>query len=186
VSTFLSARLRTVRDRFRVTRLSGGGSVSVQQQHIPCASPCMAVHLDCFADVAWLSHAPRWGITPTTTISPPSPSSSRKEGDPAFRHASTSEHDVGHPLISLLDLIGHRPRGRGCNGREASPLHLVAPLSDVAALGASRPDRRLDFKQSSFTPIARVLRRAHLHVFGEPPRSRQAVVPFGFPRQVSR
>ena len=31
-------------------------------------------------------------------------------GDPTFRHDDTSEHDVGHPLISLLDLIGHRPR----------------------------------------------------------------------------
>src|SRR5258708_34477164 len=41
--------LRTVRDRFRVTRLCGGGLASVQPLHITCASPCKAVHLDCFA-----------------------------------------------------------------------------------------------------------------------------------------
>lgn len=38
-----------MRDRFRVTRLSGGSHAPVQPLHIPCASPCMAVHLDCFA-----------------------------------------------------------------------------------------------------------------------------------------
>jgi hypothetical protein len=48
------------------------------------------------------------GVTLTTTISAPSPSHSREDGDPVFHRYNPSEHDVGSPFISLLDLIGHR------------------------------------------------------------------------------
>ena len=48
-SPFPSVPLRTVRDRFRVTRLSGSCIPPVQQMHITCASPWEAVYLDCFA-----------------------------------------------------------------------------------------------------------------------------------------
>ena len=44
----------------------------------------------------------------------------------------------------------------------------------------------LDFKQSSFRHITRVLQGRALHVFGRSPLSRHAVVPLGFRRQVSR
>ncbi len=119
--TFPTSPLRTVRDRFRVTRLSGGIHAPVQPLHISCASPLAWPSTWTASPCAWLSHAPRWGMTPTTTISPPSPSSSRKEGDPAFRHDATSEHAVGHPLISLPGLIDHRPGQRGCERRESFP-----------------------------------------------------------------
>jgi hypothetical protein len=183
---FPSVPLRTVRDRFRVTRLSGGGLAPVQSSHITCASPYKTIHLDCFALCVAFPRSPvghhshdyyQSSVAIFLAEGRPSRVSSR-----CYVQAS----DVRHPLISLLDLIGHRPRWRGCIGREAFPLHIVASLSDVAAVGTSRPDWRLGFRQSSFTLIVRVLRRVHLHVFGEPPRSRHAFVPLGFPRQVSR
>src|SRR5260370_12927091 len=46
---FPSVPLRTVHDRFRVTRLSGGCFPPVQNTHISCSSPWEAVRLDRFA-----------------------------------------------------------------------------------------------------------------------------------------
>ena len=66
---------------------------------------------------------------------------------------------VGPPLISFLDLIGHRPWRRGCEGREPSPFaHHGTGIRRAAGGGTSRPDWRLGFRQSSLTRIVRVLR----------------------------
>ena len=100
--------LRTVRDRFRVTRLCGGGLASVQPLHITCASPWKVVHLDRFALyvafprslVGYHSHDYyRSSVAIFLSEGRRSRVSSRW-----YVRAT----DVGHPLISLLDLIGHR------------------------------------------------------------------------------
>jgi hypothetical protein len=108
-STFLSARPRTVRDRFRVTRLSGSSFAPVQHKHITCASPCKAVHLDCFALCVAFPRSPVGHDSHDYYQS--SVAISLAEG----RRSRVSSRwyvlatDVGHPLISLLDLIDHRP-----------------------------------------------------------------------------
>jgi hypothetical protein len=42
----------------------------------------------------------------------------------------------------------------------------------------------LEFKQSSFRHIARVLRHAAVHAFRQPPLYQHAIVPLGFRRKV--
>jgi len=107
---FPSVPLRTVRDRFRVTRLSGSGLAPVQPSHITCASPSKAVHLDCFAlRVAFprslVGHHSHDYYQSSVAISF---SGGRRSRVPSQWYVRAT--DVGHPLISLLDLIGHRPR----------------------------------------------------------------------------
>jgi len=119
---FPSVPLRTVRDRFRVTRLSGSDCALVQHTHITCASPCTAVRLDCFAlRVAFprslVGHHSHDYYQSSVAISLAEGRRSRVSSRWYVRAT-----DVGHPLISLLDLIGHRPRRRGCDGREPSPI----------------------------------------------------------------
>jgi hypothetical protein len=120
-STFLSARLRTTHERFRLTWLSGSSLAPVQHWHITCASPCKAVHLDCFAlCVAFprslVGHHSHDYYQSSVAISLAEGRRSR-----VLSRWYVLATDVGHPLISLLDLIGHRPQRRGCDGREPSP-----------------------------------------------------------------
>ena len=77
-----------MRDRFRVTRLSGSSHAPVQQMHITCASPCTAVRLDCFAlHVAFprslVGHHSHDYYQSSVAIS------LAPVGDPAFRHDGT-------------------------------------------------------------------------------------------------
>jgi hypothetical protein len=94
--------------------------------------------------------------------------------------------DVGHPLISLLDLIGHRPRRRGCDGREPSPFARhgtgfrrdaggghVAPIGDWVSNNPVLPVSCGSCGTSTS------------HAFRRSPLYQQAVVPFGFPHLVS-
>jgi len=46
---FPSVPLRTTHECFQLTWLSSSSNALVQPMHITCASPCTAVHLDCFA-----------------------------------------------------------------------------------------------------------------------------------------
>lgn len=64
-----------------------------QPPSVPACSSCLP--LPCMP----LSGTPWWGATPTTHMEAPSPSSSRKAGDPVVRLCSTSEHPVGSRLI---------------------------------------------------------------------------------------
>jgi len=127
--------------------------------HITCASPCKAVRLDCFALYVAFPRSPVGHHSHDYYQS--SVAISLAEG----RRSRVSSRwyvlatDVGHPLISLLDLIGHRPRRRGCDGREPSPFaRHGTDLRRDAGGGTDRPDWRLGFKQCSLTPIVRVLR----------------------------
>ena len=83
-----------------------------------------------------------------------------------FRHDETSEHDVGHRLMSLPHFISQSPRVEVAPGREALPLHTHRPRSQMLSRGGHRfPDWTFGFKQSSLTPIARVLRHLTLQHF---------------------
>jgi hypothetical protein len=119
---------------------------SVQHQHITCASPCIAVHLDCFAlRVAFprspVGHDSHDYYQSSVAISLAEGRRSRVSS-PWYVLAT----DVGHPLISLLDLIGHRLRRRGCTRREAVPAHIVASLPDVVAMGDKPPRSEIGFQ----------------------------------------
>ncbi len=102
--------LRTVRDRFRVTRLSGGGLAPVQPSHITCASPCKAIHLDCFALCVAFPHSLVGHHSHDYYQSSVAISLSEGRRSRVSSRCYVLATDVGHPLISLLDLIDHRPQ----------------------------------------------------------------------------
>jgi hypothetical protein len=105
-SPFLTALFRTVHATFAahgspgpvpLTRLRPRqGSASVHLAHLPWLSPGPCLPSPC----AWLSQVPWWGVAPTSTMQAPSPSSSRKEGDPVVRHDETTvtRRQSTHPL----------------------------------------------------------------------------------------
>jgi len=110
-------------------------------------------------------------------MGPPSPSSLRKEGDPAFRHSCTYRARFRSPTHSLVIVpltITH----------VAEVAVISRPYDGTAWHCSSQWEptysvRELEFNQFRFNHIARVLRRF-------PPRYRHAVVPFIFRLQVSR
>ncbi|EFH89449.1 hypothetical protein Krac_11007 [Ktedonobacter racemifer DSM 44963] len=164
--TFSSAPSRTTHARFRSTWLSSSSFPPVQPMHITCASPWKAVYLDRFAlHVAFPRSLVRHDSHDYYRSSVANFLSKGRRSRVSSRWYVLAT-DVGHPLISLLDLIGHRPQRRGCIRRETNLLHTVASISDVVSTGKRRPDWRLDFKQYSLTHIVRVLQRISLHVFG--------------------
>jgi hypothetical protein len=111
--------------------------------HITCASPWKAVYLDRFAlHVAFPRSLVRHDSHDYYRSSVANFLSKGRRSRVSSRWYVLAT-DVGHPLISLLDLIGHRPQRRGCIRREANLLHTVASISDVVSTGKSRPDWRL-------------------------------------------
>jgi hypothetical protein len=66
------------------------------------------------------------------------------------------------------------------------PGHGAAPVTDVIPAGAHFHHWRLGFKQSSLGHIVRVLRHPDLDASSRSPLPRHALVPDGFPLQVSR
>jgi len=84
----------------------------------------------------------------------------------------------------LSDLTGHRPPDGDFERRILSRSIPAAPLQDVVSEDGLLRPWELRFRQSGFRHVTRVLRGRALHVFGHPPLSRHAVVPFGFRRQV--
>src|SRR5258708_13731385 len=104
---FPSVPLRTTHECFQLTWLSSSSLAPVQHLHISCASPCKAVCLDCFAlYVAFprslVRHHSHDYYQSSVAISLASGRRSRVSS-PWYVLAT----DVGHPLISLLDLIAH-------------------------------------------------------------------------------
>ena len=70
---------------------------------------------------------------------------------PRFVKHIRPSSDVGHPLIFLFDLIGHRPR-RGCSGRNPLPLPIVAPDLDVLPVGDKSPRSQIGFQTMQSYP----------------------------------
>jgi hypothetical protein len=94
----------------------------------------------------------------------------------------------GRPPTHLLD----RPHRAALRVTEAAPAHGFTPGHDTAPVPGVIPEGahihhwRLGLKQSSLGHIARVLRHPALNASRRPPRSWHALVPFGFPVQVSQ
>jgi hypothetical protein len=99
-------------------------------------------------------------------------------GNAARRRPPT--HLLDHPRwVTLRGLEVARSHG-SCPDRPRSPVTGVIPA------GAHSHRWRLGFKQSSLDRIARILRHPAMDASRRPPLHRHALVPFGFPVQVSR
>ena len=85
--------------------------------------------------------------------------------DPVFRSCSTSERDVGSPLISSPDRIGQCLRRRGCLRRFAKPRHSRVRVSVALTAGTAIPIGDWALSKSSLYLTARVLRCLFLSVF---------------------
>jgi hypothetical protein len=123
---------------------------------------------------------------PRTTIGAPSPWGSHPLGDPEFLLRRTSERGTGVPFVPLSDLFGHRsPTGR-FGGSMRIPPKSATP-SRACCRGVCPFDRcGLGFKQCRLHHATRVSPGGLVHAFGGPWLCRQALVPSGFRRQVSR
>jgi hypothetical protein len=82
-----------------------------------------------------------------------------------FRHDETSEHDVGHRLMSLHDFISHSPGVEVASGARLSQCTHWHRFQMLYRWGPAFPDWTFGFKQSSFALIARVLRYLTLQHF---------------------
>jgi hypothetical protein len=82
-----------------------------------------------------------------------------------FRHDETSEHDVGHRLMSLHDFISHSPGVEVASGARLSQCTHWQRFQMLYRWGPAFPDWTFGFKQSSLTLIARVLRHLTLQHF---------------------
>jgi hypothetical protein len=134
-----------------------------------------------------LSRSPWRVVTSATTTGTPSPWGSRPVGDPVVRLRCTCRARR-RPPTHLLD----HPRWAAFRATEVVPTHGftpghgTAPVTDVIPAGAHFHHWRLGFKQSSLGHIVRALRHPGLDASSRSPLSRHALVPDGFPLQVSR